>query len=169
MKTYPSNKKEAKKKPDAIQVITPVKEKNKGGQPSKYPTEKLLIDAIQAYLKFCSYGQNGRPRLKPLMPNKAGLCVFLDISRETYSQYRAKYPDTIKRADSTIEDSWVQRLNSNAPTGAIFYLKNAFKETYKDRHQTDLTTKGEKIEAINETQLERIARRILDGRAAGQA
>lgn len=159
----------AKNKKEIAQAKPAQKEKRKAGQPSKYPSEELLIDAIFKYLKFCSHAQNGKPRLKPLMPNKAGLCVFLDISRDTYSEYRKKYPDTIKRADSTIEDAWVQRLNSNAPTGAIFYLKNAYKEIYKDRHQTDVTTKGEKIEAINETQLERIARRVLDGNTAGQA
>jgi len=33
----------------------------------------------------------------------------------------------------------VQRLGGTTPTGAIFYLKNAFKDDYKDRHETDTT------------------------------
>lgn len=147
--------------------------RNRSGAPGKYESAVALDNAIEAYDLHCRTEVNKKgkriQRSVPLMPNKAGLCLFLNISRETYSQYRKKFPDTIKSADHWIEESWVQRLRSNAPTGAIFYLKNAFKETYKDRHQTDLTTKGEKIETFNESQLERIAHRLLNGNAPSKA
>lgn len=149
-------KKKVAKKPTKVR-------RSRSGAPAKYETSEVLEIAIEKYFKHCVMGKNGRPRISALMPNKAGLCVFLDISRDTYSEYRKRFPDTIKRADSLIEDEWIQRLKSNAPTGAIFYLKNAYKETYKDRHETDVTSKGQKIESFNESQLERIARRILDG------
>lgn len=77
------------------------------------------------------------------MPNKAGLCVALGISRDTYSEYRKKFPDTIKRADQIIEDIWVQRLPQKNATGVIFYLKAAM--GWKDQQNVDITTKGEKL------------------------
>lgn len=151
----------------------PAPKRLRSGAPGKYESAEALDIAIDAYDLHCKTELNKKgkrvQRIVPLMPNKAGLCLFLNISRETYSQYRKRFPDAIKSADHWIEESWVQRLRSNAPTGAIFYLKNAFKETYKDRHQTDLTTKGEKIEPFNESQLERIANRVLHGSAPGQA
>lgn len=170
-------------KKKAVTKKAPVVKKNKGsepiirrthpGAPGKYETSEALDHKIAEYYDYCYLTKNKKgkmvARIIPLMPNKAGLCLFLNISRETYSQYRKRFPDTIKRADHWIEEEWVQRLRSNAPTGAIFYLKNAFKEVYKDRHQTDITSKGEKIDTFNESQLERIAQRVLDGNAPSKA
>jgi len=82
------------------------------------------------------------------MPNKAGLCVWTHISRDTYCEYRKKYPDTIKAIDDYIENAWVQRLATTSPTGAIFYLKNAFKEDYRDRIEQDVTSGGEKVQGF---------------------
>lgn len=110
--------------------------KKHSGRPPKF-TADTLKSAIIGYFKKCV-----RERL---IPNKAGLRANLDISRETYSEYRKKFPDTIKIAENLIEEAWVQRLTSNAPTGAIFYLKNAFKEDYKDRYATDVTSGGKPI------------------------
>ena len=109
------------------------------GRLPKY-TEKALKDKLLDYFGECD--------AKKLLPNKAGVCVFLGISRETYSEYRKKYPYAIKRTDNLIEEAWVQRLAGNAPTGAIFYLKNAFKEHYQDRRDTDITSGGKPIANI---------------------
>jgi hypothetical protein len=62
----------------------------------------------------------------------------LDISRPTYNEYRKKYPNTIRRADAGIETAWVQKLAGQSSTGSIFYLKNAFKETYQDKHEQNV-------------------------------
>lgn len=165
----PAKKKITKKTVKVTADKVPVLKRTHSGAPAKYENSEALDEKIGAYMLHCNMVLNKKGKLVmriiPLMPNKAGLCLFLNISRETYSQYRKRFPDTIKRADNWIEEEWIQRLRSNAPTGAIFYLKNAFKEIYKDRHQTDLTTKGEKIETFNESQLERIAQRVLDGKS----
>ncbi len=116
--------------------IKPIKDK--GGRPPKYKTELEMALKISDYFGKCDE--------KRELPNKAGLCLFLGITRESYGDYKERFPDTIKGADSTIENAWVQRLGGNSPTGAIFYLKNAFKEHYKDKHETDLTSKGEKVQ-----------------------
>ena len=109
------------------------------GRPPKYKSAEEVFEAARDYFQACD------AQLPPAMPNKAGLCLWLGISRDTYSEYRKKFPDTIKKIDDAIEDAWVQRLRSNAPTGAIFYLKNAFKNDFKDRHVTDITSGGKAL------------------------
>jgi hypothetical protein len=75
------------------------------------------------------------------MPNKAGLRYFLRISHDTWNVYRTKFPDAHKEAEDWIEHQWVQRLAGTTPTGAIFYLKNAYRDEYKDRHESDVSVK----------------------------
>ena len=116
--------------------------KNAGGRPPKYNSSEELIAKAQTYFAICEKSHE--------LPEKAGLCLALGITRETYSQYRkGEFSDAIKRLDLYIESNWARRLASSAATGAIFYLKNAFSADYRDRTETDLTSKGEKITGIN--------------------
>ena len=80
------------------------------------------------------------------VPTKSGLLLALDLSRQAWDEYkdRIEFGDTIKRAELTIEEAWVQRLAGNNVAGTIFYLKNAFKEHYRDNH--DFTTDGKAIQ-----------------------
>ena len=94
-----------------------------GGKPPKFKNEQELENATSRYINELQTG----------MLNKAGLRAYVGISRETYGEYKKKYPDTIKRFENLVENQWVQRLAANNPTGAIFYLKNAFKEDFKTR------------------------------------
>ena len=112
-----------------------------GGRPPKYEDSEVLGIQILKYFDSCESSRT--------IPNKAGLCVFLHISRETYNQYKTRFPDALKAVEDYIENAWVQRLAGNSPTGAIFYLKNAFSRDYRDKHETDLTSGGEKIVGIN--------------------
>lgn len=105
------------------------------GRPPKFKTEAELMSAIFKYFEEIPIFN---------VPTKAGLILALDISRDTYSEYRKKFPDTIRRANSAIEDAWLQRLTGKQATGPIFYLKNAFKEDYKDRHESDVTVRTPK-------------------------
>jgi hypothetical protein len=121
---------------------TQTKEKHPGGRPPKYANLNDLANNITKYFDSCDENRQ--------LPNKAGLCIWLNITRETYNEYRKKpeFSDAIKACDSMIENAWVQRLAGNSPTGAIFYLKNAFREEYRDRHETDLTSGGEAITPV---------------------
>lgn len=94
---------------------------------AKFKSEKELRDAIGKYFEKCDKDKK--------IPSKAGLRVHLDMIKETYSDYKKRYPHPIKKAENLIEEAWVQRLNGMAATGAIFYLKNAFFEDYKDRKE----------------------------------
>lgn len=106
-----------------------------GGQPPKFRSEQLMKDALDLY--FMGEGEEA--------PNKAGMLVHLDISRTTYGDYKAKFPDTIRWAESKIQTWWVKRLAGTSATGAIFYLKNAFAEDFRDKTETDITSAGKPI------------------------
>lgn len=114
--------------------------KNHVGRPPRYKKKEQIQDLFDEYSKECA--DNGK------IITKAGLLVKLGIDRETYRRYKAKkkFSDTIKKIEGIIEDAWVQALHhGKQATGPIFYLKNAFKEDYKDRTETDLTTGGKPI------------------------
>ena len=88
------------------------------------------------------------------MPNKAGLCVFLKISRETYYEYRRnRYIDAIKEFEAATQDIWVQRLGGTTPTGAIFYLKNAFSEDFSDNANSVIINNNTQVNHLNVTAL----------------
>lgn len=161
-----ASKKFSKKKKgnDSGAVLAIVQPKRSGGYAKRaFESEEQLQESIMAYFQYCYFKENGKQRVQEIIPNKAGLCLYLNISRETYSQYRKRYPDAIKNADGFIENAWIQRLKTNAPTGAIFYLKNAFKEIYKDKHELKTTGTTEHIHSFNEAQLQRIAGRVFNG------
>ena len=104
------------------------------GRPPKHSSPEKFAAEIVAYFDNCDKGSH--------MPNKAGLCIWLNISRDTYNEYKKRFPDAIKAAEAMIENAWVQRLAGTTQTGAIFYLKNAFSADYRDR--TELTGKDGK-------------------------
>lgn len=137
-------------------------QKNKGGRPPKFATLEDLGRELKKYFDSCIESRT--------MPTKAGLCLFLHISRDTYNEYKKKkeFSDALKGTELYLEDAWIQRLAGNSPTGAIFYLKNAFKEEYKDRHETDVTSGGKPIEStsvkvMNEEQIDEYLRNKLTG------
>ncbi len=106
------------------------------GRPPSFKNVQELRNKAEAYFAKCEK--------KKLPPEKASLCLALGISRETYSKYRKEpdFTDTIKECDSLIQSWWVRRLSGQAATGAIFYLKNAFKEDFKDKYEGDMHHKG---------------------------
>jgi hypothetical protein len=98
-------------------------------RPPKYKRAKELQEIIDIYFEECSGD-------KYHVPSKPGLRVRLGICRDTYLEWGKaphKFSGTIKAANDIIEEAWVRCLTRPQPTGAIFYLKNAFKDDYKDR------------------------------------
>jgi len=101
------------------------------GRPPLYETEDEFSAMVWEYIDHCKEAHE--------MPNKAGMRFFLRISHDTWNVYRTKFPDAHKEAEDYIENQWIQRLAGTTPTGAIFYLKNAFHQDYKDRHENENT------------------------------
>ena len=99
--------------------------------------------------------------------------IFEDLpySRQRYSEWAKKFEniieisDTIKRIDDILES----RVNvaglkgKSNPTMTIFNLKNNY--GWKDKTETDITSKGEKI--YDTKQIELIARRIASSNGNG--
>lgn len=125
-----------------MEVQTEKKQKRGRGRPKSFNSPQEMAQKALEFFDECTKSRH--------LPEKAGLCLALGISRETYSEYKNKpeYSDTIKGFNSYIESCWVRRLNGQGATGAIFYLKNAFKEDFKDRIESDVTSGGEKIQGI---------------------
>lgn len=104
------------------------------GRKPKYDSAQAIVDSAFEYFERCDKFKQ--------QPEKAGLCLALGISRETYSQYRNSYPDAIKGIDLYIESAWARRLNGQSPAGAIFYLKNAFSKDFKDKIDGEVNHRG---------------------------
>jgi len=62
----------------------------------------------------------------PTLSEVIEACIWAGISRDTYNEYKKHFPHAMRAAEGFIENAWVQRLAGTTPTGAIFFLKNAF-------------------------------------------
>ena len=107
------------------------KAKNKGGRPKKYSELELFQKKTDEYFKMCDEKE------KPY--TITGLCLYLDICRDTLIEYekREEFTDTIKRAKNKVENyveenSLMGKLN---PTVSIFNLKNNF--GWKDKTEIE--------------------------------
>ena len=91
------------------------------GKPRRWPTEQSMQDSFQAYICHCAE--------KKLQPNISGFCVFADMTRDVFYDYRPRYPNTYHKIRLALEDTLV---NYNAFTGltnpamAIVQGKNTF-------------------------------------------
>ena len=60
------------------------------------------------------------------------------LDKHGYSDYKKRFPNPIKKSEDLIEGAWVKILKGNSVTGAIFYLKNAFSDDYRDKREQEL-------------------------------
>ena len=109
-------------------------EENKVGRPLKFKTVKELQDKIDAYFE-------DTPKEEWTI---TGLALALDTYRQTLLNYEEKdeFMDTIKKAKQRVENSYELDLKKSGRSGTIFALKNF---DWKDKSETDLTSKGERI------------------------
>ena len=118
-------------------------EKNKGGRPLIFKTEKELETKIQEYFNHCKKTEE--------IPTISALAVYLDTSRETLCNYEKKedFFDTIKRAKDRVialQEQLAMKGKIN-PTVWIFSAKNNL--GYTDKKETDLTTAGKPLGILN--------------------
>ena len=108
----------------------------KNGRPLKFEPISFK-ERVDAYFKCKAITRKKFPDL----PTKVGLLLWLKMSRENWREYKEKpeFVDTIKHAEDKIEQAWVQYLKRHTQVaGIIFYLKNAFRENYKDKYDSDV-------------------------------
>lgn len=117
-----------------------------GGRPLKFKTNKALQNAVNMYFLTIDQWNDENEGKKPY--TVAGLALHLDVDTETVRNYekRDEFFGTIKKAKQKIEEQLETKLHGNSVTGIIFNLKNNY--GWKDRTETDLTSKGEKINFI---------------------
>lgn len=127
------------------------------GRPRIFESESDMNNAISDYFAWCD--ETHTP------PTKAGLCLHLDFSKELLHYYITgtrgeQFVNPLKRALLLIETFWNERLHGAAATGAIFYLKTAFWDDYRERSEVDITSKGEKLSAQESSDVAAIAAEV---------
>ena len=101
---------------------------SKAGRPRKYTEIEEMKQKIEKYFKECDKKQ------EPY--TITGLCLALDICRDTLSEYskNKEFSDTIKKAKLKVENYLEKHLiTDSSTTGIIFNLKNNFGWTDKQQ------------------------------------
>lgn len=133
--------------------------KNLGGRPLKFKTVEEIQEKIDSYFEYCDnrirtiYSEKTGDDIQISNPEPytmSGLAYELDISRQALINYKNRsqgFMDTIKRARRKVEVDVERRMNdkNTFTPGLIFNAKNNF--GWKDQTETDITSKGEKLEA----------------------
>lgn len=118
------------------------KEKHAGGRPPKYKTVEQLQKKIKEYFETCD--NEDRPY------TVMGLALALNLTRQGLREYanKGEFSDTIKEARGIVERQVEERLFSNCPTGAIFWLKNNAETPYRDKQELEHTGKDGEVLGI---------------------
>lgn len=97
------------------------------GRPYKISKKEELQNKIDIYFKECD--------MKSEPYTITGLCIALDICRDTLCEYAKKeeFSDTIKKAKLRVENYLEKHLITDGGTGIIFNLKNNF--GWKDKQE----------------------------------
>lgn len=102
----------------------------KRGRPKAYTEVEIMQKKIDNYFEECY--KNNEPY------TITGLCIALDICRDTLSEYMKKdeFSDTIKKAKLKVENYLEKHLiTDSSTTGIIFNLKNNF--GWSDKQQVE--------------------------------
>ena len=108
-----------------------------GGRPLNWKTPEELQKEIDLYFETT-------PKDEWTI---TGLALALNTYRQTllYYEERDEFYDTVKKAKQRIENGYELDLKKHGRTGTIFALKNF---DWKDKSETDVTTKGESLNLI---------------------
>ena len=117
-----------------------------GGRPKAYTEVEIMQQKIDKYFNECKKKQ------EPY--TITGLCIALDICRDTLSEYMKndEFSDTIKKAKLKVENYLEKHLiTDSSTTGIIFNLKNNF--GWKDKQENI------NVDTTYEEYLKRVERR----------
>ena len=107
-------------------------------RPPKFETPEQFLQATDDYFATIT-GED--------VPTVNGLCLALDICRDTLWDY-AKKPEfsyAVKRARTRLELAWEKRLAGNNAAGTIFWLKN---QGWSDKTEQVVTSTVEQVTKI---------------------
>lgn len=94
-----------------------------------FKTSEDFINKFEEYVNYTL----GKERL----PNVAGFARYCKINRDTFYDQKEYLPEAFGYIDTILEDEAINGRTND--TFKIFYMKNKFKEIYKDRHEVDNT------------------------------
>jgi len=125
----------------------------KGGRPKAFNSPEELQGLLDEYFDYCDNNvevitdNKGNTKTIHKPYTMTGICVYLDISGETWSDYSKKpeFSETIKKARKKVENYCEEntitgRLN---PIFSIFSLKNNF--GWVDKIDVNTTTSSDKL------------------------
>lgn len=125
----------------------------KGGRPKAFNSPEELQTLLDEYFDYCDNEKeiitDSKGNMKSIQKpyTMSGICVYLDISAETWSDYSKKpeFSETIKKARKKVENYCEEntitgRLN---PIFSIFSLKNNF--GWVDKIDVNTTTSSEQL------------------------
>jgi len=126
------------------------------GRPQEYNEE--VLSKAREYLDLCNdeeierEGRTGGTvyKLKTKLPTKGGLANYLGVHRDTLYDWSQKYPefsDIMEEVSQEQEDRLINNGLSGDYNPTIAKLLLA-KHGYKESTETDLTSKGDKIEPL---------------------
>jgi hypothetical protein len=131
---------------------------NPVGRPLAFKSVEELQAKIEEYFEWCDNrirtiwddkAQAEVAMLHPAPYTMSGLARRLGVDRDTIINYSHKeeFFGTIRDARERVhEDVETRLMDTKNEKGAIFNLKNNF--GWKDKSETDLTSKGEKLQTI---------------------
>lgn len=113
------------------------------GRPKKFNTPEEMQEKIDAYFEWCDLprrvitGNNGNVKVVYEPYTISGLCIHLDITRETLCDYGKDpiFSDTVKKGKQKVEN-WVEKKAITGelnPIFSIFSMKHNF--GWKDNQQ----------------------------------
>ncbi len=109
----------------------------KGGRPRVFNNPEELEQGIIDYFKWIDDTNKERKLMdeKPKPYTLSGICVYLDIAKDTFWEYAKKpgFSESVKRAKARVENYVEEGLLNGSVNaiGAIFNLKNNFGWTDK--------------------------------------
>ena len=106
-----------------------MEERKKPGPERNFKTAEDFINKFEEYVAFTL----GKERL----PNVAGFARYCKINRDTFYNQKEFYPEAFNYIDTILEDEAINGRTND--TFKIFYMKNKFRDIYKDRHEVDNT------------------------------
>lgn len=125
----------------------------KGGRPKAFNSPEELQALLDEYFDYCDNNvetiTDNKGNIKTIHKpyTMTGICVYLDISGETWSDYSKKpeFSETIKKARKKVENyceenTMAGRLN---PIFSIFSLKNNF--GWVDKIEVNTTTSSDQL------------------------
>lgn len=154
-------------------------EGNEGGRPTKLTPE--LLEKAKTYLEYCEKNPVIREKVKtvqsesklekstereeyPHLPTVAGFAVYLGINKDTvyeWSKEDKEFSDVLANVQTASEEmKWKYGASGTLNANIVRFGLSAI-HGYKEKTETDITSKGESVNVLDPKYLE-LAKKFED-------